>query len=268
MKRGIKSGIRAGVRIALATILIFVLVPVTEPVRRVEAGKEAVAASGGAVSEATVDWNVMNERLDAAIANGVGENVNFLVGDTFQIPVNFLRKLAGKNATLGLHVGNGVTFSISGQNVQRTDTPIAVSVSCEAVVPEEILAQIPSGEIARQFCMQDKASYPCCVNVHVALGQENAGRYAVLYSYDEAAACLRQEGMFRITEEGQAMFGLARGDEYVVAVTNACTIVPGDTLSHIAVRYHVSLQALKAANPQIKDADRIRVGQLVNIPNQ
>jgi spore coat assembly protein SafA len=44
------------------------------------------------------------------------------------------------------------------------------------------------------------------------------------------------------------------------------TVRPGDTLSDIAERFGVSLDALIAANPQISDPDRIFPGQVINIP--
>ena len=44
------------------------------------------------------------------------------------------------------------------------------------------------------------------------------------------------------------------------------TVRPGDTLSEIAERFGVSLDALIAANPQITDPDRIFPGQVIVIP--
>jgi LysM repeat protein len=43
-------------------------------------------------------------------------------------------------------------------------------------------------------------------------------------------------------------------------------VVRGDTLSAIARRAHISLRALIAANRQIKNPDKILVGQIVNLP--
>ena len=40
----------------------------------------------------------------------------------------------------------------------------------------------------------------------------------------------------------------------------------GDTLSKIARAFGVSLAALVAANPQIRDPDRIKVGQIIHVP--
>lgn len=41
----------------------------------------------------------------------------------------------------------------------------------------------------------------------------------------------------------------------------------GDNLSKVAKRYGISLAQLLKANPQIKNPDRIKVGQLINIPD-
>ena len=45
------------------------------------------------------------------------------------------------------------------------------------------------------------------------------------------------------------------------------TVKAGDTLSKIAKRYGISLAQLLQANPQIKNPDKIRIGQIVNLPD-
>jgi len=44
------------------------------------------------------------------------------------------------------------------------------------------------------------------------------------------------------------------------------TVKSGDLLSTIAARYHVTLAALEAANPQITDPNKIKVGDKITIP--
>lgn len=44
------------------------------------------------------------------------------------------------------------------------------------------------------------------------------------------------------------------------------TVKKGDTLSQIAKRKGLSLRALIAANPKIKNANMIRIGQKINVP--
>ena len=54
----------------------------------------------------------------------------------------------------------------------------------------------------------------------------------------------------------------------MVMMVRGYRVAAGDTLSHIAVKHGLSLEALKAANPQIHNTDLIQVGQMVNIPNR
>ena len=58
------------------------------------------------------------------------------------------------------------------------------------------------------------------------------------------------------------------GKEYLPAVNRPTVyiVVSGDTLSGIAARSGVSLSALLAANPQIKDPNRIYPGDRITIP--
>lgn len=44
------------------------------------------------------------------------------------------------------------------------------------------------------------------------------------------------------------------------------TVKKGDTLSQIAKRKGITLRALIAANPKIKNANMIRIGQSINVP--
>lgn len=46
------------------------------------------------------------------------------------------------------------------------------------------------------------------------------------------------------------------------------TVVPGDSLWKIAVKYQVGLSEIKSANPQISNYDLIYPGQVINIPTQ
>jgi len=44
------------------------------------------------------------------------------------------------------------------------------------------------------------------------------------------------------------------------------TIAPGDSLTGVATKFGVTLEALISANPQISNPDVIGVGQVINIP--
>ena len=60
------------------------------------------------------------------------------------------------------------------------------------------------------------------------------------------------------------MFGLAA--QPALAQSTTYTVVKGDSLWKIAVKYQIGVSELIAANPQFKNPDLIYVGQKVNIP--
>lgn len=259
--------------IIFAVTLTAALAPASGSTRGTDADISAIISHtvviGDSSDVVTADWNEMLEKLDLAIQEGKGRNVNITVGDSAVVSADVLNRLAGKHATLALHMADDLTFSISGREIGHVDYPLQITLCEESRIPGEVAARALEGvTISRQFSMREKEAYPCRINVHLSLGAQNAGRHAVLYSYDEFDGTMRQEGVYRIQESGNAMFGINRGDDYLVKVMKGYTVESGDVLSRIAVKNGISLKSLMAANPQITDSDKIRVGQLINIPAQ
>ena len=268
-----------GVKMKKKTAIIFAatltasLIPVSGRMRQESAAENIceiishTVVIGNSSGTAAENWNEMLEKLDMAIQEGKGQNVNIEVGDSVTVPTDVLNRLAGKNATLAMHMTDGISFSVSGREIGQSEYPLQITLCEESGIPDGVRQQMLEGiTISREFCMNEKENYPCHVNVHLSFGTPNAGRHAVLYYYDEFDKTMKQEGFYRIQESGNAMFGLDRGDEYIVVVMKGYTVESGDVLSRIASRNNISLKSLMAANPQITDSDRIREGQLINIP--
>lgn len=273
-----KSGRMCGVKMKKKTAIIFAatltasLIPVSGNMRQESSAGDVNAiishtvVIGDPSDTVTADWDKMLAQLDTAIREGKGQNVNVMVGDSAIVSTDILNRLAGKNATLALHMTDGLTFSLSGREIKKTDSPVQISL-CESGIPDDVRQRLlEKVTISSEFSMSEREAFPCRVNVHLSFGPQNAGRHAVLYYYDEFDGAMRQEGFYPIQESGNAMFGLNRGDDYIVVVMKGYTVESGDVLSRIAVKNDISLKSLMAANPQITDSDKIREGQLINIP--
>lgn len=235
----------------------------------------------------TVDWNTVTSNVQAKIVevtrnpNINSVNMNIVCSGETRLPAAVLESIKGSDVTLALHSGNGVAVSISGQDLKGTALNalqnIDLTVDSKARnIPAAMVAS-KKAEATKQLSVKDTGAFPVAVNIHVNVGAENSGKYANLYRYNAEKKQLEYCGSFPVTRNGQSMFALKQGGDYMVTVTAAqpketvyfnsgdYAVKAGDTLSAIAKRNHMSLAELKAKNPQIKDLHKIRVGQKLNL---
>ncbi len=69
----------------------------------------------------------------------------------------------------------------------------------------------------------------------------------------------------RVEESSRSLPGV---DAAGVSSSGAHRVERGDTLSELAARYGTTVDAFMRANPQIRDADLIFVGDRLNVPGR
>ena len=159
----------------------------------------------------------------------------------------------------GFETWTAVSFSSKTNEIAQ-----AVQKKCVAV-----------GVLANRGVKRDSNnSYP------LITGLERSGIPAILIEYNfvdstEDNECFDKNinGYAKATVDAVAeVFGLqggAKPSTPAPAQTNAVyTVVSGDTMSKIAQKHGVTLNALIAANPQIQNASTISIGQKINIPKR
>lgn len=235
----------------------------------------------------TVDWNTVTSNVQAKITevtqnpNINSVNMNIVCSGETRLPAAVLGSIKGLDMTLALHSGNGVAVSISGQDLKGTALNalqnIDLTVDSNAQNIPAAIAASKKAEATKQLSVKDTGAFPVAVNIHVNVGAENSGKYANLYRYNAEKKQLEYCGSFPVTRNGQSVFALKQGGDYMVTVTAAqpketvyfnsgdYAVKAGDTLSAIAKRNNMTLAELKAKNPQIKDLHKIRVGQKLNL---
>ena len=228
----------------------------------------------GGEAAVNVDWNAVGSSIGTIRQESQTRNIDIAIGGGTEIPQDIMSSLAGSNATLAMRTGSGIVITVSGTDVKKVNSALNVSVTGSVDIPAAVRQQVTSDSAAiREFSMNDQGAYPYPMAVHINLGKENAGKKAVLYYYDEAAGAMKSVGSFLITESGQAMFGMARGGQYIVVAggqavldNGGYTVASGDTFYGIAKKNGVSYRALREANSQISNLDKIYPGQKINIP--
>ena len=243
--------------------------------------------SNSSSTASDVNWSDVRSSVAdkvAEIANNpaiASVNMNITCSGEVKVPQNILNTIKGTNVTVAFHSGNGVALSISGQDLKNRDLSkiqnidLTVEQNANAIPANVVSAK--GGNVNRQLTVKDTGSFGVPVNLHVNVGKENAGKSANLYRYNAEKGRLEYCGSFTVTSNGQSMFALKRGGNYLVTVTDRrpsesiwyaggdYTVKAGDTLSKIAKRNHMSLAELLLRNAQIINRDLIRVGQKLNL---
>lgn len=246
--------------------------------------------SGSAVTSSapeTVNWNEVSSSVQDKVTEITQNpaiatvNMNMVCTGEVQVPQKVLNTIKGTNVTVAFHSGNGIAMSISGQDLKNKDLSKIQNID---LTVDQASNNIPANVVAaktsaptRQLAIKDTGSFGVNVNIHVNVGKKNAGKTANMYRYNTEKGRLEYCGSFTVTSNGQSMFALKRGGNYLVTVTERrpsesvwfaegdYTIKPGDTLSKIAQRNHMTLAELLRRNAQITTRNVIKVGQRLNL---
>lgn len=244
-------------------------------------------SAGTSSTPETVNWNEVSSFVQDKVTEIAQNpaiatvNMNMVCTGEVQVPQKVLNTIKGTNVTVAFHSGNGIAMSISGQDLKNKDLSKIQNID---LTVDQTSNNIPANVVAaktsaptRQLAIKDNGSFGVNVNIHVNVGKENAGKTANLYRYNAEKGRLEYCGSFTVTSNGQSMFALKRGGDYLVTVTERrpsesvwfaegnYTIKPGDTLSGIAQRNHMTLAELLRRNAQITNRNAIKVGQRLNL---
>lgn len=244
-------------------------------------------SAGTSSTPETVNWNEVSSSVQDKVTEIAQNpaiatvNMNMVCTGEVQVPQKVLNTIKGTNVTVAFHSGNGVAMSISGQDLKNKDLSKIQNID---LTVDQASNNIPANVVAaktsaptRQLAIKDTGSFGVNVNIHVNVGKENAGKTANMYRYNAEKGHLEYCGSFTVTSNGQSMFALKRGGNYLVTVTERrpsesvwfaegdYTIKPGDTLSKIAQRNHMTLAELLRRNAQITNRNVIKVGQRLNL---
>ena len=244
-------------------------------------------SAGTSSTPETVNWNEVSSSVQDKVTEIAQNpaiatvNMNVVCTGEVQVPQKVLNTIKGTNVTVAFHSGNGVAMSISGQDLKNKDLSKIQNIDLTVdqtsnIIPANVVAAKTSAH-TRQLAIKDTGSFGVNVNIHVNVGKENAGKTANMYRYNAEKGRLEYCGSFTVTSNGQSMFALKRGGNYLVTVTERrpsesvwfaegnYIVKAGDTLSKIAQRNHMTLTELLRRNAQITNRNLIKVGQRLNL---
>ena len=188
---------------------------------------------------------VSEETTDAIKAADPGETVTVdLSSGSTKLDKDVFEALAGKDVTLVIDLGGGVSWTVKGSDVPEdadfTDIDMGVTMGSDGI-PVDVVNTI-TGEVGTvQITLAHDGEFGFTMTLTAPLGKENAGYWANLYHYkvnggeadredplgdDEDAEALNFEAAAKIDETGSVTIPFSHASQYAIVI---------DTHSHATV---------------------------------
>lgn len=169
-------------------------------------------------SEDSQSWSdIQQEVQDAA----PGSTVVIDMENTSEVPGDFLEALAGCDVSVALDMGDGIIWTVDGQNLPTNtdfdDIDLSVTMNTDGI-PAEVVNAVSGGHPSVQITLSHDGPFGFVLTLTAPLGEENAGYWANLYHYDEDADALNFETSAQIAEDGSVQLQFSHASQYAIVI--------------------------------------------------
>ena len=165
---------------------------------------------------------VSEETTDAIQAADLGETVTVdLSSGSTKLDKEVFEILAGKDVTLVIDLGDGVSWTVKGSDVPEdadfTDIDLGVTMNSDGI-PVEVVNAITGERDSVQITLAHDGAFGFTMTLTAPLGAENAGLWANLYHFDESTNKMSFETAAPIGSDGSVSLALSHASQYAIVI--------------------------------------------------
>ena len=165
---------------------------------------------------------VSEETIDAIQAADLGETVTVdLSSGSTKLDKEVFETLAGKDVTLVVDLGDGVSWTVNGTDVPKdadfTDIDMGVTMNSDGI-PVEVVNAITGERDSVQITLAHDGAFGFAMTLTAPLGAENAGYWANLYHFNEDANAMTFETAAPIGSDGSVSLALSHASQYAIVI--------------------------------------------------
>ncbi|HIR90209.1 MAG TPA: Ig-like domain-containing protein [Candidatus Limicola stercorigallinarum] len=172
------------------------------------------------------DWG---DVADDIVGAEPGSTVTVDMDGKTVLPGEVLDELAGRDVTLALDMGGGVSWEIYGGDVPEGaghgDTDLGASLGGDAI-PADVVNLVTGESGSVQVSLGHDGPFGFELTLVAPLGKDAAGLVANLYRYDEEAGSLGYEASARVDGGGAARLPIDHASEWLVALDSRSHALP------------------------------------------
>lgn len=164
-------------------------------------------------------WDVIKTQLEEAKS---GDTVTVAMNGTTVVPADVMESIKGKDTTLVLDMGNGLSWKINGKDITDVagDIDFGVTVGADAgkSIPVDVINNVTGEHSSLNLTLAYDGEFGLTATLTINMEAKNAGLYANLFYYNEQSGELEFVSAGQITEDGNAELTFTHASDYTIVV--------------------------------------------------
>ena len=165
-------------------------------------------------------WDVIREEAKQAPA---GEEITVDMNGTTKVPGSLFDLIRGEDVTVVFDMGNGITWSVNGQNVtaegvRDIDFGVKYGEQAEGNIPVSVINNVTGEKFYTGLSLSYDGEFGFQAVLTLNMDQKNAGLYASLYYYNEQTGEMEFICEEEIAEDGSVALTFTHASEYILVV--------------------------------------------------
>ena len=164
-------------------------------------------------------WDVIKPQLEKAES---GETVTVVMNGTSVVPKTVIDSIKGKDTTLVLDMGNGLSWKINGKEISDAagDIDFGVTIGADAgkSIPVDVINKVSGEKYSMNLSLAYDGEFGFTATLTVNMEPKNSGMYANLFYYNEQTGKLEFVSAGQIDADGNVELAFTHASDYTIVV--------------------------------------------------
>ena len=164
-------------------------------------------------------WDVIKPQLEEAKA---GDTVTVAMNGTTVVPKDVIDSIKGKDTTLVLDMGNGLSWKIYGKDITDAagdiDFDVTVGADAGKSIPVDVINNVTGEHSSLNLTLAYDGEFGFAATLTVNMESKNAGLYANLFYYNEQTGELEFISAGQIDPDGNVELVFTHASDYTIVV--------------------------------------------------
>ena len=164
-------------------------------------------------------WDVIKPQLEEAKA---GDTVTVAMNGTTVVPKDVIDSIKGKDTTLVLDMGNGLSWKIYGKDITDAagdiDFDVTVGADAGKSIPLDVINKVSGERYSTNLSLDYDGKFGFTATLTVNMEPKNSGMYANLFYYNEQTGELEFISAGQIDPEGNVELVFTHASDYTIVV--------------------------------------------------